>query len=388
VKKRIIVEKLFHEKNVSGASRVSANVDGKPFWYESSDSELVISPEGFANALLCPAMSLGRDLYFEDPLSEVWLNNIQKVIEQYSLWLGWKRIKIESGSTEAAIKKTGNSRALCFSGGVDSFHSLLTYPQHIDKLITVHGYDIRLDDTDGAKFTYENTKKVAAAKGMDSVLIRTNYLDHHIAGRKYRYSFGGALSAIGFLVSGVNELVISSGEAFPSGSHSKIDPLRSSADVKIIHYGNNDLTRDDKFRAIASEPLLKKHLHVCQQNLHQSFDISDNSLNCGRCIKCVQTLLVLQQEAGIDDLEGFANKKNLDAYLYNEPYVRKYFFKSYNEIIRRGVDKPTELAIRALIRRSRILNKFAWAGRTVTRAMFSILRQYDSIERKIFCTIK
>ena len=364
--KTIVVEKLFHDGSIPGVSRISANVDGKQFWYESSDTELVISPEGFANALLCPAMSLGRDLYFEDPLSEVWLENIQTVIDNYSQWFGWKRIQVKSGSTEAAMKKTGNLRALCFSGGVDSFYSLLTYPQHIDMLVTVHGYDIYLSDTIGAQFAYEHLKQIAAAKNVGAVMMRTNYREHHITGRKYRHSYGGALAVVGFLVSGVSELIISSGfrrdEALPDGSHWQTDPLRSSDSVKIIHYGN-ELIRDDKLRAIASEPLLKKHLHVCQQNVRGSFKIKDNLMNCGCCIKCSRTLIVLQQEAGIDDLEGFVNKKDMDVHLYNEPNVGEYLFKAYEEIIRRGVSRRTELSIRALMRRSRILNKFTWAGR-------------------------
>ena len=385
--KSIVVEKLFYDKSVPGVSRVCADVDGDILWYESPDTELVISPEAFANALLGPAMSIGRDIVFEDPLCPVWLKNIPKVIEQYSKWFGWKKIKIESGSNDAPITKTGKLRALCFSGGVDSFYSLLTYPQPIDKLIMVHGYDIDINDTDGGRLAYDHVKPVAAAKGIDAVILKTNLREHHIAGRKYRYTYGGALAAAGFLVSGVNELIISSGfrydEAQPDGSNWELDPLRSSTEVKIIHYGA-ELIRDDKLRTIAQNPLLKKHLHVCQQNIRGTFEISGGFLNCGLCIKCNRTLMVLQQEGILDEIEGFTNKKNLDVYLYNTPLVGEYLFKAYDEIIRRGVNKRTELSIRALIRRSRILPKFKWAGKKGQKVVSALLKIYDKIERKLF----
>lgn len=383
----IVVEKLYLDITVPGFSRVCAKVDGELLWYESPDAELVVSPEGFANALLGPAMVMGRDLFFEDPLCATWLRTIPAVVEQYSKWFGWKRIKVRSGSNQAPVAKPGALRALCFSGGVDSFYSLLTYSQPIDTIILVHGYDIQVNDHDGGRFTYDHVKKVAKEKGVTAAMVRTNYREHHLAGRKYRYTYGGGLATIGFLVSGVKELVISSGfrydEAQPDGSHWTLDPLRSSAEVKIKHYGA-DLVRDDKLRAIAADPTIRKHLHVCQQNIYGSFDISSEAINCGCCQKCIRTLMVLQQQGDSRDIKGFENTRDLDVHLYKHPMIGKYLFKAYKDIIRRGVDKPTELSIRALLRRSSILNHFRWTGRKGKKALFFLIRIFDALERRIF----
>lgn len=384
----VLVRSLFCDAQRSGVSRVTALVDGKPLWFESSDTELLCSPEGFASALLVPAMSHGKDLVFEDPLCETWLENTRQLIKVFSQWWGWSPIKVSSLSKRPVEKRIADGRALCFSGGVDSFYSLITYPEPIDTLILVQGYDINIDDNVGAQHTFNHMKLVAAARGIDAVMVKTNFREHHIGGKKYKHAFGGALAAIGHLVGDTRELIISSGyrydEARPYGSHWQTDILWSSAGMKVVHYGA-ELNRDQKLRTIAAEPLVRKHLRTCQENLSDSFQISDKIMNCGRCLKCIRTLLVFQQEGGIDDLDIFENRSDLDVHLYRHQDIDEYFFGLYEEICRYGVSKTCELSIRALIRRSKIMRKFNWAGRKGRRLIFAFFRAYDSIERLLVC---
>jgi hypothetical protein len=152
--------------------------------------------------------------------------------------------------------------------------------------------------------------------------------------------------------------------------------------MKIDHYGAH-LTKNDKIRAIATNPLAQRNLRICQQNFYGSFALSGEFLNCGRCQKCVRTLLVLQQEGRIDDFKNFANKRELDLHLDQVMQVDPVFIKAYGEIRRRGVDRKTDRAIRALIRRSRVLNGMAWAGRRGRKAAFRLFRLFDAMERKI-----
>jgi hypothetical protein len=382
---RIVVGSLFYDNRAAGISRISADVGGEPLWFESSDTELRLSPEGFGSALLVPAMSHGRDLIFEDPVCPVWLENTHKLIACFSKWWGWKPIKIESasaGKRSPAGSHPGGRRYLCFSGGVDSFYSLLTYPEPIDALMMVHGFDIRLDDATGAWIAFEHVRKIASQINIDAVMVRTNYREHPVAGKKYRYSYGGALSGVGHLVNNAGELIISSGfrydEAQPDGSHWQMDPYWSSLALKIVHYGAHHI-KDDKLREISWNPLLRKHLRVCQENFSSRFKISEKFLNCGRCQKCVRALIVLKQQGVIDDLAIFENVTNLDVHLNKVQQCGEYLFKAYDEICRRGVDKKTNIAIRALIRRSRVLNRLGWAGRRGKKAVFQIFRLIDTL---------
>jgi hypothetical protein len=154
-------------------------------------------------------------------------------------------------SSETSQKKEATGRALCFSGGVDSFYSLLTYSKPIDKLIMVIGFDVDICDREGFLSVHEHLKKVAAAKDVEAVIVRTNYREHPVAGKKFKYAYGGALAGVGHLVSGVGELLLSSGfrydEARPDGSHWQNDPLWGSESLSVVHYGA-DLTRDQKLR--------------------------------------------------------------------------------------------------------------------------------------------
>jgi hypothetical protein len=333
-------------------------------------------------------MSHGRDLLFDDPLCPAWLENVRQLMGFFSSWFGWRPIKIESLASACWEPTPDRSerRVLCFSGGVDSFYSLLAFPQRIDALMMVHGYDILLEDEFGAQTAFEHVQQVAAEMKVDAIKVSTNYRKHSVAGKKYKYAYGGALAGIGHLLGQTSELVISSGlrydEVCPNGSQWQTDPLWSSRALKIIHYGAHRI-RDDKLREIAMSTVMRKHLHVCQENLTDAFSIDGKFLNCGKCAKCVRTLLVLRQSGDVGDLETFANVDNLDVYLGEVAQSGGYLLKAFDEICRRGVDEKTERAIHALIRRSKVLNRMGWAGRQGRKAVYRIFRALDAVERRI-----
>lgn len=384
--KQVIVSALSHDQVNSGVSRVSAMVGEESLWFETADTDLILSPEAFASALLVPAMSHGLDLVFEDSLSNVWLDNSRKLIEIFTQWWGWPPITITSLSKETVQRQVSYGRALCFSGGVDSFFSLLTYPEPIDKLVLVHGYDIDVNDHEGAQYAFKHLSQVAEDSGIKAVMVKTNYREHYVSGKKFNHAFGGALAAIGHMLSDTSELIISASysyaDAVPYGSHWQTDHLYSSEVMSIVHYAP-ELHRNQKLQKIAQVPIFRKHLRVCQNNLKGSFHLSEKAINCGVCQKCIQTLLVLQQEGSIDDLEIFKNRTNLDRYIYQHPGTVEYYLEVYEEILRRGVDKQLDLSIRALIRRSKIMKKFDWSGRRGRKLVFSFLKMYDTLEKRL-----
>jgi hypothetical protein len=389
MKNFIAVESISREIREDGSCRISACVGGTDLWFESSNTLLHPSPEGFASVLLVPAMSHGRDLLFNDPLCPVWLENARKLMEYFSHWWGWKPIQIKSRSTaNPDFFGSPEKRTLCFSGGVDSFHTLLTFPDSIHTLVMVHGYDIRLDDSEGGQIAFEHVRQVAQKTGREAVLIKTNYREHPVAGKKYQYAYGGALAGLGHLLGSTSELIISSGMRYDEedldGSQWQTDPLWSSRKMKVIHYGAGR-SKDEKIRAIAEHPLVQEHLRVCQENWKGLFRISLQHLNCGRCLKCIQTLLVLCQETDAERLKTFKNTADLYIHLNKVRQCKEYLYEPYMEIRRQGLDEKTDRALRALIRRSRILNHLEWTGRRGKKAVFGVLQWYDRMEQKLFC---
>ncbi len=368
-----------------GLYTVSAPVDGRTLWFQSNNHRLRPAPEGFAGALLVAALHLHRNLVFEDPLCPVWLKNAQRLMAIYQSWWGWQPIEICSPGTGSSRRYTGHFTALCFSGGVDSFHSISTYPKPIQHVVTVHGLDIALDDEEGAALVFGNAQAVAAKYNVNAVSIKTNLRQHHIARKRYRDSFEGVLAALGYLIDEVTTLIISSDYSrtalrnFHHGSHWMTAPLRSSVDFTVVHYGDR-YSRDEKLRQIANNPLLSKSLRVCQQNLTSKFDLAHGYLNCGTCDKCLRTLIPIMQTVGVISLSCFKNTTNLDTHIRNIIAVTDYSCETYEKFCEIGVEPTLEKAIHSLIWRSKFLNNRPWLGRKGQKVVGSCLRFLSALK--------
>jgi len=367
---------------------VSALVDGEPIWFQSADHTLRMAPEAIAGALLVPAVHLGRNLVFADPLCPVWLDHARQLMDFYHQWWDWPPVEISSSTKDTPVKYEGDKTGLCFSGGVDSFYSIITYPEPIDMIITVHGYDIALDDEAGAAHAITNTHKVANEYGIKALSIKTNLRQHHIAGKRFRNSHEGALAAIGYLVEGMGTLIISSDysrealHTIKHGLHWKTTPLRSSKDIRIRHYGEQ-YSRAQKIDKIAGNPVLCKHLRVCQQNLKPGFDLSGQFLNCGTCAKCVLTLIVLQHSTELDTFECFANTKHLAHYLDQVVTIDEHTCSSYEKHCTVDVEPALQHAFRALVWRSRFLNKRPWLGRKGTKFLGNFFKSWHNFKQRL-----
>src|SRR5208337_2670196 len=63
------------------------------------------------------------------------------------------------------------------------------------------------------------------------------------------------------------------------------DPLWSTETTTFIHYCYG-ISRVEKARSLADNPLAQEYLRVCWENRNGEY-------NCGRCNKCIQTMLAL-----------------------------------------------------------------------------------------------
>ena len=284
------------------AWRVTARVDGVDVWFESEELELAPSAEAMVSAFLIPSLAAGRRLVSQVPLADDFASHLPAAIVLARRWWNYPLLQPEVPAAPAPTRRPNSAGvALCFSGGVDSFHSLLRGPRRPDLLVLVHGFDIRLADTGRFGPMREMASIVADATGARAATVRTNLRQHPLfQACHWGRTHGGALGAVGHLLSGsVGHLVISSSYARildrPWGSHWDLDPLWSGAGLTVEHFGEQFL-RVQKIEAIAREPLVRAHLRVCWRH--------PNDLpNCSRCIKCVRTRILLSAVGG---LEGFA----------------------------------------------------------------------------------
>jgi hypothetical protein len=294
-----------------GVHRVSADVDGLPLWFESPDLSLRASPEAFGSALMVPALAKGERLEFADACDLQWRRNIDEIQPILRDWWGYGIRQPESPSGSEMPVPIAAGTGLCFSGGVDSFSSLLRSNEPIDHLLTVHGYDVPLGDHTRFALVEETTRRVATSVGARPVVIRTNLREHPaFKAGQWERTHGGALGGLGHLLADhVGRLVISSSIAYehpePWGSHWQIDPLWSSSRVQIVHFGAHH-GRADKLRAIVHEPLVQQHLRVCWENRTAVG-------NCSRCEKCVRTRVVLASCGELGRFQGFEGAATLAA---------------------------------------------------------------------------
>ena len=100
------------------------------------------------------------------------------------------------------------------------------------------------------------------------------------------------MAAVGhFLSAEIQELTISASfsteQQRPWGSHPAIDPLLSSSAMAFRHQGEA-YTRSEKHAEIARDPILLKHLSVCEHGPQ-----SGAFVNCSKCQKCLRSMITL-----------------------------------------------------------------------------------------------
>jgi hypothetical protein len=342
-----------------GRHRVAADVGGATLWYESEEIELAPAPEAFGTALLLPSLHRRRRVALDAPVSAKWLSNVGRLMEVWRGWWGYPEIlpraetrpeadALTPAETGAATRGT----ALCFSGGVDSFYSLLRGEHRPSLLVALHGFDIPLRDAARMTALKESLRAAADSVGAKPVVIRTNFREHPAAGRSslWERAHGGALAAAGHLLTGVvGRLIISSTypnrNPHPWGSSFMTDHFWSSERTEVLHHGAES-PREEKVRLLAREPLAREHLRVCWENRSPRG-------NCSRCAKCVVTMLMLAECGALEDFPVFDNGGALAERVDALPYLKVYINR-FDKLARRGGLQPEVAeAVRRLVKRSR-----------------------------------
>src|SRR5262249_40409160 len=147
-------------------------------WFESADVALTPSPEAFASAMLIPALAAGKTLTIHEPLSPVWLSNVTRILPIFSEWWGYPQtlpLPVRAESDSVARKA---ATAVCFTGGVDSFYSLLRSGHSINYLVFARGFDIPVEDQVRFDAFEPSLRQVAVAVSARPIVIRSNLREH------------------------------------------------------------------------------------------------------------------------------------------------------------------------------------------------------------------
>ena len=277
-------------------------VSDRNVWIESeaalSDSSLWTVP-----LRLIEAVSTGQPAAM-DCVPPRLAGNLQTIGDIYAAW-------IENG-VEVPLRCELSSKdlapaegvSLFFSGGVDSFYSLLKHRDEIDQLVLVHGFDIPLAERKVFASVEAMVREVARMFAKKLIVVRTN-IHWEESGKEsipcsWGMYHGAALAAVAYALAPVHrKIFIASSYAYadlhPWGSHPLLDPLWSTEALEFVHDGGE--RRIDKLRALIDYPEALAHLRVCWENTDEN--------NCCHCEKCVRTMLALRA-LGVESSPAFA----------------------------------------------------------------------------------
>ncbi len=332
--------------------RIEVELGSDALWFESLESVPARSIEALGCAFTIPSAASGKKLVFESAPDPVWLANAQQAQAVAAKWWGYSCPGMIAPPEWSVPVPTAANRhtALCFTGGVDSFYTLLRGDQRVERLLFVLGYDIELTDLQRAQAAEASVRQVAAELGVQVDLVRTNLRTHKaFRAINWEHAHGGALAAIGHLLSDhVNQLLISASYPHvfnrPWGTHWELDPFWSSSRLAITHAGA-EKWRSEKLAALINEPLVRQHLRVCWENRSPSG-------NCGECEKCLRTMLVLDGHGCLDQFPVFPAASTLAANLERLGPLKNDLIRVYAGFLEMDLSARVRPALAALVDRS------------------------------------
>jgi len=286
-------------------------------WFEVSDEYaklLTTSGNPWLTCLIPLAVTLGEPLRIGLPVDRELFENVQELMY---IWKGWypylQIIPVEAETVDSDPRSAPARTASFFSGGVDSFHTVLHHDADavsgsqtaIDDLVFIWGFDVPLCNRNKFQRVRDSLQIAAADLGKELVVVSTNIRD-----TQFQQANLASVSHGSFLASAVLALetrystaLISSSYAqknlHPWGSHPRTDPLHSTKSTTFIHYGTQ-YDRIEKTEYISHSETALRSIRVCWR--------SDSKENCGVCNKCTRTKLTLELVGALDRCTTFSEK--------------------------------------------------------------------------------
>jgi hypothetical protein len=319
------------------------------------------SADPFLTALLVPALVVGEPLLLEPPVSPRLLRRTVTVQDILTTWHpARRRIPVTAPVRPAAPGGAARGRGVgaFFSGGVDSCYTLvksrLGLPSAADPithLIFVKGFDAPLAEAVGLAASEARLREVAGRHGCAFIAVETNLRDVFSAPWAELYH-GSALAAVGLALAPVlGTVLIPSSydyqELMPHGSHPLLDELWSTETTDFLHDGC-EVNRVDRLALLVRHaPTLVDQLRVCWEGSR------GGPVNCGRCGKCVRTMVMLRALGHLGRTPSFPSELPAD-YTRNYGPDRRNFLQQNLDQARRTGDPEL---VRALAGRARMLDR-------------------------------
>jgi hypothetical protein len=314
-------------RTVGAEVEISAVIDGfrsgdrtRRLWFRFPDrfaDGIAVSGNPFMVALMPVAARLRKVLQVDRPVSPMLLSNSRQIGRIWRNWYGL-RLAIDPPGLEEGNGKTVPPGVGCFfSGGVDSFYTVLknlereTGDGRITHLVHVRGFDIDLRNEPMYREVSRHLEEAAGQLGLPIIMASTNIREVSRGFTSWgRLQHGASLAAVGHCLSGLFRTMFLPAthtyeHVFPWGTHPLLDPLWSSGALVFISDGCEASRAQKIFLQIARSPVALQHLRVCYKKTGSGY-------NCGQCEKCLRTMVVLKVAGVLDRCSTFADSLDLD----------------------------------------------------------------------------
>lgn len=261
----------------------------------------------------------------------------------------------------SSYKKT-NKCATFFSGGLDSFSTLINHIKEKPDLVTLWGSDIKLDDYKGWENVSKKVSDVANEYGLKAVFIKSSFrefINEGVLENEYNskiksgwwYGIQCGIGIIGHIAAyawkyNLNSQYVASSECLDdgdkvrSGSYPTIDNNIKFLSCSIYH-DQFLMSRQDKTKYIIDYCINNNknvNLRVCWQ--------SKGGGNCCKCEKCYRTICGFLVEGEDPNKYGFTfNKevlKTMKGYLIGKGiFSKKELNKTWDRIKKRAIDNKS-----------------------------------------------
>jgi hypothetical protein len=219
---------------------------------------------------------------------------VQNVRTIQDIWACWDSsfAKVDISTHSAESWEPARGVGCFFSGGVDSFYTALKHQDQISALVFVHGFDVPLANQDLRASVSRALRAAAAELGKPLIEVQTNirtFSERYVPWSEQYH--GSALASVALLLAPMfGKFYIPASFPYsylePWGSHPLLDPLWRNEGMEVVHDGC-EATRVEKVRSISASDTALRWLRVCWQN-------GGDAYNCGRCEKCLRTMVNLE----------------------------------------------------------------------------------------------
>ncbi len=270
-------------------------------------------PEGDATGFLLAALPLalyrGEDLQVDGAVSAQTLRQTERIQAIYAAWdPAVRRCRVRV-ATEEPTRDAAEGQGCLFSRGVDSMHSATSVDSGpLSHLVFCDTLE-PVQDAQARALEWQLVVEAADLVGLPVLRISTNLRDPGAQLIDYQVMHGAGIAFMAHSLSGgLGRVVVPADLTYsvggPSGSHPLLDLLFGSECLTLDYHGL-ELGRTGKVRQlVATHPELP-YLKTC-------FAESTHA-NCGRCLKCLMTMISLQAAGALKRASLFPDEIDIDS---------------------------------------------------------------------------